>query len=115
MLFRSIPCYAVKINYNGKIVAYVTDSTYNESLIDFVRDGDLLICGATICKGSSHSTGEGHMDARQAGTIARKAKVKDMVLTHLPHDGDFELMKNEASEAFGREVYLPNIKGTFLL
>lgn len=112
---HTIPCHAVRIHYEGKILAYITDTVYFEGLADFAKDADLLICGAAICPGSTHTTGRGHMDARQAGTLARKSRAKNLVLTHLPHDGDFNLMKAEAEESFGNEVCLPNLRSTYSL
>ncbi|TBL81672.1 MBL fold metallo-hydrolase [Paenibacillus thalictri] len=114
-VLHTIPCYAVKISYKGKVFAYSADTSYCESLIDFAKEADMFLCEATICEGSHHTTGEGHMNAGQAGTIAKKANVKKLVLTHLPHDGNFEFMKQTASEAFGRPVYIPNITSNFTL
>ncbi|RDW17513.1 hypothetical protein CWR48_13385 [Oceanobacillus arenosus] len=103
---HTIPCYAVKFTYNDKIFVYSADTEYIESLVDFAKDADIFICEATICEGSTHTVGTGHMDAKEAALIAKKANVGKVVLTHLPSDGDFDLMKREASEVFGGEVYL---------
>lgn len=112
---HTIPCFAVKISYKGKTIVYSADTAYFEGLIDFVKEADMFICEATICKGSRHTTGDGHMDATQAGTIANKANVKKLVLTHLPHDGHFDNMRQEAVTAFGRQVYIPNVTDTFIV
>jgi len=112
---HTIPCYAVKVRHKGKTLVYSADTEYFEGLVDFAKDADMFICEATICKGSWHTTGEGHMDARQAGTVAHKANVKELVLTHLPHDGHFESMKREAAEAFGKSVYIPCVTDTFIV
>ena len=45
-----------------------------------------------------------YMDASEAGLIARKANVKQLVLSHLPHDGDFNLMKAQAECSFQNPV-----------
>jgi ribonuclease BN (tRNA processing enzyme) len=114
-VLHTIPCYAVKIACQGKNLVYSADTEYSESLIEFAKDADLFLCEATICKGSFHTTGKGHMDAGQAATIAKKANVKQLVLTHLPHDGNFEQMRREAMEVFGGTVYLPNFKSDFYI
>ena len=114
-VLHTIPCYAVKFSYKGKVLVYSADTEYCESLIEFAKDADLFLCEATICKGSFHTTGKGHMDASEAATIAKKANVKQLVLTHLPHDGNFELMRKEAMEVFNGPVYLPNFKSDFLI
>lgn len=105
---HTIPCYAVKIEYNGKSFVYSADTAYDTNLIEFAKDVDLFLCEATICEGSTHTIGLGHMDAYEAGEIAKLANVKRLVLTHLPHDGDFALMKKQAKEIFARKVSLAN-------
>ena len=112
---HTIACYAVKISYKGKVLVYSGDTAYCESLIDFAKDADMFLCEATICEGSTHTTGAGHMDSLHAGMIAKKANVKKLVLTHLPHDGNFELMKKVASEAYGNPVYIPNVHSSFVI
>lgn len=105
---HTIPCYAVKITYNSKVIVYSADTSYCESLIELATDADLLLCEATICDGSVHTSGLGHMTAHQAGMIANKANVKKLVLVHLPGDGDFEHMRQLASDAYGGPVELPD-------
>jgi|HigsolmetaAR203D_1030402.scaffolds.fasta_scaffold01818_7 ribonuclease BN (tRNA processing enzyme) len=112
---HTIPCYSVKVRYRGKTLVYSADTAYFEGLVEFAKDADMLICEATICRGSCHTTGDGHMDAKQAGTVAQKANAKQLVLTHLPHDGHFEAMKQEAAEAFGKAVHIPNVTDTFIV
>ncbi|AJS57278.1 MBL fold metallo-hydrolase [Paenibacillus sp. IHBB 10380] len=107
-VFHTIPCYAIRITYNGKVLVYSGDTSYCESLVDLAKDADIFLCEATICEGSIHTTGIGHMNASQAGIIACKANVKKLVLVHLPGDGDFEFMRKAASVAFGGPVDLPN-------
>ncbi|HEX7057153.1 MAG TPA: MBL fold metallo-hydrolase [Bacilli bacterium] len=112
---HTIPCYAVKIQYRNKTLVYSADTSYTDALAHFAENADILLCEATICQGSKHTTGEGHMDAAQAGMIAKKANVGKLVLTHLPHDGNFELMKDAAIKEFNKEVYVPPLHDTFLL
>ena len=112
---HTIICYAVKFTYKGKTIVYSADTAYDESLVSFAKDADLFICEATICEGSIHTAGAGHMDAKEAGRLARKANVETLILTHLPHDGNFPLMKKQASIAFGKEVYLATERNNFAL
>ncbi|OMF69969.1 MBL fold metallo-hydrolase [Paenibacillus glucanolyticus] len=104
---HTITCYAVKITYKGKVLVYSGDTSYCDSLIELARDADIFLCEATICEGSVHTTGQGHMDALQAGMIAGQANVKQLVLVHLPGDGNLELMRHEASRSYGGLVDIP--------
>src|SRR5699024_3822768 len=101
---HTLTCYAVKLTYKGKIFVYSADTAFNERLIKFAEYADLFICEATISPNSTHTTGEGHMDAAEAGRIAKEASVNELLLTHLPHDGDFNLMKQQAEDSFGKPV-----------
>lgn len=112
---HTIPCYAVKITYQDKVLVYSGDTSYCDSLVELARDADIFLCEATICEGSKHTTGIGHMNASQAGMIAGKANVKKLVLVHLPGDGDFEFMRQSASEAFGGPVELPDTSRMYTL
>lgn len=103
---HTIPCYAVKFTYKDTVIVYSADTVYMESLADFAKEANIFICEATICEGSTHTAGAGHMDAKEAALIAKKANVGKLILTHLPSDGDFELMKCQAREVFEGEVYL---------
>ncbi len=112
---HTIPCYAVKLTYRDKVFVYSSDTAYDEGLINFAKEADVFICEATICPGSTHTVGTGHMDGAEAGKIAREANVKQLILTHLPHDGDFQRMKEQAEETFGRQVFLPMEKEVVFL
>ena len=114
-VLHTIPCFAIRITYNGKVLVYSGDTSYCESLVDLAKDADIFLCEATICEGSRHTTGTGHMNASQAGSIASKANVKRLVLVHLPGDGDFELMHKSASDVFGGTVDLPDTSQMYTL
>jgi len=104
---HTITCYAIKISYKGKVLVYSGDTSYCDALIELARDADIFLCEATICEGSVHTTGKGHMNAMQAGMIAGQANVKQLVLVHLPGDGNLEFMRDEASRTFHGPVDIP--------
>ena len=39
-----IPCWAIRLEEDGKSLVYLADTGPDEALIDFARDADLLIC-----------------------------------------------------------------------
>lgn len=104
---HTIMCYAIRITYEDKVLVYSGDTSYCDSLIELAKDADIFLCEATICEGSVHTSGQGHMDAQQAGMIAGKANVKQLVLVHLPGDGNLEFMRREASRFFRGSVDIP--------
>ena len=114
-LNHTIPCFAVRIEQKGKVIVYITDTTYFEAVEDFARDADLLICEAAISDESRHTSGKGHMNASQAGVIARKANARNLLLTHISHDCNMDLLQKTASESFGQEVFMPHIKSVYTI
>ncbi|MBI2557889.1 ribonuclease Z [Candidatus Woesearchaeota archaeon] len=67
----------------GKIVAYITDTVLCDSCNKTAEDADLLICEATYSSKLADKSEEyGHMTAKQAGQLANKANVKQLVLIH---------------------------------
>ena len=103
---HTIPCYAVRIQAGEKTLVYSADSQYFSALADFARDCDLFLCETTVVQGSNHTSGKGHMDGYQAGSLAQKAQAKNLILTHLPNDGDLNRIKTEASQAYSGPIHL---------
>jgi ribonuclease Z len=67
----------------GKKFTYIIDSAYSEELVRFSKDSDLLICEATFTSDMRTEAKEfGHMTAADAAQLAKKAKVKKLVITH---------------------------------
>ncbi|MGH7818055.1 MAG: MBL fold metallo-hydrolase [Candidatus Binatia bacterium] len=80
-----------RVNYQGKSVVYATDIEQQSGgypeVIDFARGADLLIHDAQYSRGEYFSKtkskkGWGHSTIEMAVAVARKAKVKRLVLFH---------------------------------
>jgi ribonuclease BN (tRNA processing enzyme) len=94
-----VPCYAMRIEVNGKLLVYTGDSSFKEEFIEFGKDADLLLCE---CNFYQHQNGKpaGHMNSVDAGEFAASAGVKQLILTHLPHYGDISKLISEASSEY---------------
>lgn len=101
---HDILTFSVRIVAYGKSLVYTADTGYNENLIEFSKNADLLISESTFLKGQNCT--EGHMYAWQAGLLARKAKVKKLALTHFWPEIDKQLYVLEAKEYFKNTVAL---------
>ncbi len=67
----------------GKIFAYVTDTILCDNCYKAAQDADILVCEATYASKLVDKSEEyGHMTAKQAGQLANKANVKQLVLIH---------------------------------
>jgi ribonuclease Z len=90
----------------GKKLTYIIDSAYAENLIDFSKNSDLLVCEATFTNEMKAEAKEfGHMTAADAATIAKKAHVKKLVITHFSqrYKTSDELLK-EAKKIFANTI-----------
>lgn len=94
-----VPCYAMRIEADGKVLVYTADSSFKEEFIDFSKEADLLLCE---CNFYGHQNGKsaGHMNSSEAGKFAEKVAVKQLILTHLPHYGELSELISEAANEF---------------
>lgn len=101
-----VPCYALSIidTTSGKKFVFTADSAYLESFVDFAKDADLLLADANLYRGNEKH--HAHMTSKEVGELAEEAKVKELVLTHLPPEGDWERLLEEAKES------APNVRVT---
>ncbi|MFH0869233.1 MAG: ribonuclease Z, partial [archaeon] len=67
----------------GKKLTYIIDAVYDEKLVEFAKDSDILVCEGTFAKDMQlDAKRKGHMTAQQAGKIAAKSKSKQLIITH---------------------------------
>jgi ribonuclease Z len=68
----------------GKKVAIVMDTKTCKEAVKIAKNADLFICEATLLEDLKEMAKEyHHLTAKQAAEIAKKAKVKKLVLTHI--------------------------------
>lgn len=87
----------------GKKIAVIMDTKFNTKAIELAKDADLLICEATYAKEEeAYADNYKHLTAEQAATIAKKAKVKKLILTHIAQRYEHNLarIEKEAKRVF---------------
>jgi ribonuclease Z len=68
----------------GRKIAFIMDTAFCNECIEAAKDADLLVSEATYSKELTDKAEEyGHLTSEQAATIAKKAKVKELWLTHI--------------------------------
>lgn len=101
---HAITTYAYRIDRDGRAFTYSADTSYSDAVATLAQQSGLLIHEATfteqqsdVAKLTQHSTGS------QAGLIARKAKVKQLALFHIPPPNERveAEIAQEASKTFG--------------
>lgn len=68
----------------GKKISFVFDTSFNDKIIPFVENSNLLICESTFGEDLEDKAKEyKHLTAKQTGEIAKKSKSKKLILTHI--------------------------------
>ncbi len=91
----------------GQKIAYVVDARYDEEneakIVELARGADIFYCEAPYLERDANKAKERyHLTAQQAGLMARKAGVRNLVVFHFSprYTGQGELIVHEAQEAF---------------
>ena len=98
------PTVAVEIEHEAKRLVYTADTGPQWSVDAFGDGADLVLSEATYLHDDIRVPI--HLSARQAGELARDAKARRLMITHLWPTIDPLASVEEASEGFGREVSL---------
>jgi ribonuclease BN (tRNA processing enzyme) len=93
---------AMRISADDKSMVYSADTGPNWSLEALGHDADLAMCEATLLVETEGTAP--HLSARQAGSSAREARVRQLVVTHFWPTSDPLRHEDEAADAFGRSV-----------
>lgn len=102
---HSVPCFAMRIEADGKSLVFTGDTSYFKELATFAKQSDVLLCESNFYKGMEGKAA-GHMTSEEAGKTAGDAGVDRLILTHLPHFGDLSKLKEEAAEQFDGEILI---------
>ena len=77
-----IKTYSIKVKDDKNTIVYSSDTGFaNNTLNEFAKDADLLICETTFLK-DQKSKIDNHLSTIEAGQIAKRAKVKKLMITH---------------------------------
>ena len=89
----------------GKKISFVLDTGPNSRIVPFVKGADLLVIESTMEASLEAMANEyGHLTSKQAGEIAKKAKVGKVILTHLSprYDMNPKIILKEAKKVFSK-------------
>ena len=101
-----VETYAIKVTNGKTSIVYTSDTSFSskDRIVQFAKGADLLICEASLLESYGFPEINSHLTAKQAGIIAREAKVKELMLTHFwPEENTRQYLK-EAKKEFKRVV-----------
>jgi ribonuclease BN (tRNA processing enzyme) len=87
----------------GKILCYSGDTGYCDNIVQLAQEADLLILE---CSFPDHGEVEGHLTPFYAGRIAREAKAKRTILTHLYPICDSYDILSQCKKEFNGELQI---------
>jgi ribonuclease BN (tRNA processing enzyme) len=102
---------AVRVESGGKVLGYSADSGSGWSMESLGPGIDLALCEATFLQDREGSVQ--HFSARQAGTTARAAGARRLVITHIWPTLDHAASQAEAAAAFGAPVDVAAIDAVY--
>ncbi len=92
----------------GKKISVVLDTAMNPRIEGFVKDAELFICESSFGSELEKEARERmHMSVNQTASVAKKAKIKKLILTHISsrYEKNLNQILNEAKKIF-KESYL---------
>jgi ribonuclease BN (tRNA processing enzyme) len=93
-----IETYGVRIEHNGGVLAYSSDTAPCDSLLRLAQGADLFLCEASYLDGVDNPP-DLHLTGGEAGEAATKADVGKLLLTHLVPAWASEASTVEAASA----------------
>lgn len=111
---HSLPAYAVGVEGSGYLV-YSGDAAFAEELAAFAEGAGIFLCEASGLDKDEEVFRDVHMTARQAGELASRAKVKELIITHFFPEYDQNELYLQARSGYGREVVLAREGDTYFL
>ena len=92
-----------RAEYNDKSIVYSGDTDYSNEIIKISKNADLLILE---CSHPDGMKAKGHLIPSLCGRIAKKAKVKKLVLTHFYPEADKVDIKRQCEKEYNGKIIL---------
>jgi ribonuclease BN (tRNA processing enzyme) len=99
-----IPAYAMRIETPDGIAGYSADTAPCDAVPQLVREADLFLCEAALGASGRENGERGHMNAREAGEMARRAGARHLILTHYSSSASPVDLRDAAAQAFSGPI-----------
>lgn len=101
-----VETYAIKVTNGRTSIVYTSDTSFSakEKIVQFAKGADLLICESSLLEAYGFPEINSHLTAKQAGIIAKEAKVKTLMLTHFWPEEVARKYVREAKKEFPKVI-----------
>ena len=98
--------YAIKVESETHSIVYTSDISFasRSKIITFAENVDLLICESSLLESYGFDEITSHLTAMQAATIAKRAKVKRLMITHFWPEESSDNFVYEAVSVFSNNI-----------
>jgi ribonuclease BN (tRNA processing enzyme) len=101
-----IATYAMRFESAGASVTYSADTAPDEGVVTLARDTDAFVCEATLHEGNEVDLPRGHLSAREAGAMAKRAAARRLLLSHYPASSDTASLEAGARSTFDGRIHV---------
>lgn len=98
------PAMGFKLKLENKDIAYCLDTYICDNLKALSENADILITEAAMIPGKSNSEW-GHLNPEEAAQIAKEARVKRLIMTHITADGYSNGDERKAAEQKAKNIF----------
>lgn len=98
-----VEAYAIRAECGDRSITYSADTAPCEAIVEHARGSSLFLCEAALGLGKEQGE-RGHSSAREAGEMAREARVAHLVLTHYPAQYSASALVSAARGSFTGRV-----------
>ena len=98
IIYKNKKIKASEVSYieKGKKITVILDTKINENAIELAKNSDILVIESSFSSEDKDKAEKfKHLTASDAATIAKKAKVKSLILTHISQRYERDLLKIE--------------------
>ena len=103
-LVHSSKCLGYRLEIDGKVISYCTDTGYCENSEELSGNADLLISECALLGGQTSDTWP-HMNPQSAAKLAAESKAKKLALTHFDASLYTTMAKREKAQAQARKIF----------
>jgi ribonuclease BN (tRNA processing enzyme) len=107
-----VTAYGLRIEADGRTLAYSGDTGTCDALVATARDADLFLCEASFVESHANPP-DLHLTGAEAGRMATEAGAHRLVLTHVPPWYDPQVMMREAEETYAGPLELAGMGKTY--
>lgn len=105
-LVHASKCFGYRLEIEGKMISYCTDTGYCKNSEELSLNTDLLISECAFLSGQMSDTWP-HMNPQLAAKLALKSKAKKLILTHFDAALYTTIAKRKQAQAQARKIF-PN-------